>query len=221
MGTCVRRAAPANSPWLLLDPVRTISFDGADIREAFVATMPSRDLAARGWVRGQLAEGPAPEPGLKVSGYAIQDVAGVPTRVAITQSILKADLAAAAAAAVDAERDRRIDGGFVHEGVAYQTGAEDRANIAGAGLSAFMAKLGGAQAGDLRWHGEPTDFAWIATDNSRTPMDVDQVIAFYQAGVAFKSRLIFAARAKKDWLEQGSRTRAQILAFDPLADWPQ
>jgi hypothetical protein len=100
--------------------------------------------------------------------------------------------------AVDAERDRRIDAGVTIDGTRFQTRPADRENVAGATQLATLAVMGGAQAGDLRWHGGGSDFAWIAEDNSIVTMDAPTVIAFGQAVAAHKSAHIFAARALKD-----------------------
>lgn len=105
---------------------------------------------------------------------------------------------APSAADVDAERDRRIDGGMVWDGVTYQTRPQDRENVAGASILALAAISNGAQPGDLRWHGEDTDFVWIAEDNSLNPMDAQTFFAFAQAMAKHKSAHIFAARALKD-----------------------
>jgi hypothetical protein len=100
--------------------------------------------------------------------------------------------------AIDAERDRRIDAGVTIDGTRFQTRPADRENVAGATQLATLAVMGGAQAGDLRWHGGGSDFAWIAEDNSTIPMDAQTVIAFGQAVAAMKSAHIFAARSLKD-----------------------
>ncbi|MBN8241853.1 DUF4376 domain-containing protein [Nitratireductor aquimarinus] len=101
-------------------------------------------------------------------------------------------------ASVDAERDRRINGGFIFEGVEYQSRPEDRENIAGAATAALGAIVAGAQPGDLRWHGGAEDFAWIAADNTMHTMDAQTVYAFGQAAMAHKQAHIFAARTLKD-----------------------
>lgn len=99
---------------------------------------------------------------------------------------------------VDRERDRRIDGGMVFDGVVYQTRPQDRENVAGAATLALAAIVDGAQPGDLRWHGEDTDFVWIAEDNSTHTFDAQTFFAFAQATAQHKSAHIFAARALKD-----------------------
>ena len=99
---------------------------------------------------------------------------------------------------VDTERDRRIDGGMTLNGVTYQTRPQDRENVAGASILALAAISNGAQPGDLRWHGEDTDFVWIAEDNSTNTMDAQTFFAFAQAMAKHKSAHIFAARAIKD-----------------------
>ncbi|MFC4624244.1 hypothetical protein ACFO1V_03210 [Daeguia caeni] len=99
---------------------------------------------------------------------------------------------------VDAERDRRIAGGFIFGGVFYQTRPEDLENIAGASTAALAAIMNGAAPGDYRWHGSDTDFVWIAADNSTHAMDAQTLFAFGQAAMAHKQAHIFAARALKD-----------------------
>ena len=99
---------------------------------------------------------------------------------------------------VDAERDRRIDGEFTFNGVIYQSRPEDRENLSGAATSALAAMVNGAQPGDLRWHGEDTDFEWIAADNSTIPMDAQTMFTLGQTALAHKSGHIFAARALKN-----------------------
>lgn len=99
---------------------------------------------------------------------------------------------------LDRERDRRIVGGYTFGGVRYQTREEDRENLAGAATLALGAMMAGAQPGNLRWHGGPTDFAWIAENNSANPMDAQTMFAFASAVAQYKAALIFACRALKD-----------------------
>ncbi|HWV10688.1 MAG TPA: DUF4376 domain-containing protein [Pseudomonas sp.] len=99
---------------------------------------------------------------------------------------------------VDIERDRRIDAGVTFQGVVFQSLATDRENIAGAAQLGFMAVVGGAQVGDLRWSNPDQDFTWIAADNSLVPMDAHTVVAFGKAAAERKQALIFAARQLKN-----------------------
>ncbi|WLR94255.1 DUF4376 domain-containing protein [Shinella zoogloeoides] len=100
--------------------------------------------------------------------------------------------------AIDTERDRRIDAGFVFVGTHFQSRPGDRENIAGASTAALAAISAGAAEGDLRWHGGDTDFCWIAEDNGLVPMDAQTMFNFGQAAMAHKQAMIFAARALKD-----------------------
>lgn len=100
--------------------------------------------------------------------------------------------------AVDAERDRRIDSGFVFNGVQYQSRPSDRENIAGKALEAFMAIIEGAQPDNLRWANPHKDFAWIAADNRLVTMDAQTVVSFGKAASAHKEFHVFAGRKIKD-----------------------
>lgn len=111
---------------------------------------------------------------------------------------------------VDAERDRRIAAGFVFAGTMYQSRTADWEVYSGKALEAFIAVMGGAQAGDMRWSDPDSDFAWIAADNSRVPMDAQTVIELAKAASAHRTRLTFAG--------------SDIKALDPIpedygADW--
>ena len=99
---------------------------------------------------------------------------------------------------VDAERDRRISAGFEFGGVWYQSRlpsdgkSGDWEAFSGKALEALMAVMAGAQPGDLRWSDPAEDFAWIAADNSRMPMDAQTVIELAKAASAHRSRHTFA-----------------------------
>lgn len=101
---------------------------------------------------------------------------------------------------VDAERDRRIDGGFSFKGHMFQSRPTDRENIAGAYSAALTAKIAGAPDELIVWspstNGQP--FAWIASDNSMVVMSVKDVLEFGQAALAHKQAHIMAARAIKN-----------------------
>ena len=99
---------------------------------------------------------------------------------------------------VDAERDRRISAGFEFGGVWYQSRlpsdgrAGDWEVFSGKALEALMAVMNGAQPGGLRWSDPGEDFAWIAADNSRVPMDAQTVIELAKAASGHRSRHTFA-----------------------------
>lgn len=109
---------------------------------------------------------------------------------------------ALAGADVDRERDRRIDAGFVFDGVLYQSDDGSRENIAGAKSAASDAIMLGAQAGDYGWQrlldpAAAETFVWIATDNSLHPMDAQTMVRFGYAAMAHKQDMIFRARSLK------------------------
>lgn len=99
---------------------------------------------------------------------------------------------------VTAERDRRIDSGFIFDGKLFQSRATDRENILGNAQLAFMAVAGGAEEKNFRWADANADFSWIAADNTMVPMDAQTMLAFAKASAAQKARLIFRAREIKD-----------------------
>lgn len=113
-------------------------------------------------------------------------------------------------AMVDSERDRRISAGFEFSGTMYQSRPADWEVYSGKALDAFIAISSGAQPGDLRWSDPDSDFAWIAADNSRVPMDAQTVIELAKAASAHRTRLTFAG--------------SDIKSLDPIpedygADW--
>lgn len=120
---------------------------------------------------------------------------------------------------IDSERDRRISAGFEFEGVLFQSRLPDGERsgdwevFSGKALEALIAVMGGAQPGDLRWADADEDFAWIAADNSRVPMDAQTVIELGKAASAHRSRHTFA----------GSDLKARIPIPADYADdkwWP-
>ncbi|GGG77464.1 hypothetical protein GCM10011415_27960 [Salipiger pallidus] len=116
----------------------------------------------------------------------------------ITAEDKAAEARAAKLAQITVERDRRISGGFTFEGVEYQTRPEDLENMAGAATSALEAIVNGALPGDLRWDDPNVDFAWIAADNSLTPMDAQTTLAMGKAAKRHKQLHIFTARQMKN-----------------------
>ncbi|WP_192886694.1 DUF4376 domain-containing protein [Agrobacterium sp. LAD9] len=106
--------------------------------------------------------------------------------------------------AVDVERHRRVDAGFIFDGVHYQSRPEDRENIAGAKAAATDAiTIYGAQPGNLAWQrlldpNAPPEFRWIAADNSTHAMDAQTAMRFGYAALNHKQAHILAASALKN-----------------------
>lgn len=99
--------------------------------------------------------------------------------------------------AVNAERDRRIQAGFLFAGKLFDFDNESKQRVTGAATLAGFALGSGAQAGNLRWHGGDKDFAWITQDNSLMPMDAPTCFLFGKAAASHESDLIFKARTIK------------------------
>ncbi|MCZ7927317.1 DUF4376 domain-containing protein [Agrobacterium pusense] len=104
---------------------------------------------------------------------------------------------------VDIERDRRVEAGFVFDGVLYQSRPEDRENIAGAVKAATDAVALGAAPGDFGWQrlldpNAPPEFRWIAADNTTQVMDAQTVMRFGYAALGHKQAHILAARELKN-----------------------
>lgn len=104
---------------------------------------------------------------------------------------------------VNAIRDQKLADGLKWHGVWYQTDKKAIANITGASVGATVALMTGAQPGNLRWADADSDFGWIATDNSITPMDAQTMIAFGQSAMAYVFKVTFAARTIKDRINNG------------------
>ncbi|QBX37213.1 DUF4376 domain-containing protein [Brevundimonas sp. S30B] len=118
---------------------------------------------------------------------------------------------------IDRERDRRIDSGFTFMGHRFQSRPSDRENIMGAAQLAVGAIGQGAEPGNLRWANPDQDFVWITADNQLVPLDAYQVLALFQAGVAFKSALTFHARGLKDAAAEAE----DLTAFEWRNGWPE
>ena len=98
---------------------------------------------------------------------------------------------------VDRERDRRTSILRFDE-AEFECDAGSQQRITAAGLTAKLAVLGGAQAGDLRWMSPDVDFGWVATDNDVASMDAQHMAAFSDAATNWVVRHALAARALKD-----------------------
>ena len=100
---------------------------------------------------------------------------------------------------VDHEKNKRL-ALFNFNGIEFDfvDGKGSDSNIQGAYSLAFSAIIAGAQPGNLRWADPALDFCWIAHDNSIVTMDAPAVIEFGKKAAAYKSALIFRARALKN-----------------------
>lgn len=123
-------------------------------------------------------------------------------------------------AAINALREEKIAGGFDHAGHRFQSRQSDRENVIDAAVGANLAIAQGAQPGNLRWADPDEDFGWITANNSEVPMDPYDVLDLFQAGVAFKTRLTFYARAIKD-IVLAAPDPATLDAIDITTGWPR
>lgn len=89
---------------------------------------------------------------------------------------------------VDTERDRRLLR-FKHNGMWYQSRPMDRVRIAGAHTAALACIMTNGE-----W---PSDFAWIAEDDTHIPMTLQQVLEFGNTALNHERTHIFAANALK------------------------
>lgn len=121
------------------------------------------------------------------------------------------DARASLVASVDAERDRRLALGFTYAGKLYQARERDILNIAGKAARATKAIVDGAMKGDLQWATAGADFAWIAADNSLTPMDAWTMVEFGQAADDFVTAMFMRGRQIKDRILAGEN-------LDPIGD---
>ena len=101
-------------------------------------------------------------------------------------------------AAINAERDRRLNSTFPFQGKDYDCDPVSLARITGAATLAGFAIGAGAPEGYLLWHGGVDEFSWIANDNSITKMDAQTCFAFGQAAATNESGHVFAAYGLKE-----------------------
>lgn len=116
---------------------------------------------------------------------------------------------------VNAERDRRLSLGITFQNHTFQTDPDSRERIDRSRISAMAAIMGGVQPGDLRWHGLPVDFFWIAADDTRVPMDAQTMVAFGNGMAAREGLLIIAGNDIKKRIAAGE---AVSIGDDAL--WP-
>jgi len=186
----------------------------------WLAAFTAEDLAARDVYAFDPVAAPATPPGLQPAP-ALEDDDGTPVRTWSLDHIEDEALVSALVAAVNVERDARIDGGFTWQGQEFQTRLQDQVNFLALGtIATGLVSSGAAVADDFRWLNPAKDFFFITAANAQVPLDAFGMAALYVAGMTFKDGLTFAARAKKDWLLDPARTREELLSFDIAADWP-
>ena len=98
---------------------------------------------------------------------------------------------------VNRERDRRLPMPFNFNGSLYDRDPTSVARISGAGTLALGAIIGGAQPGNLRWHGGNNDFGWIDYNGNINTMDAQTVFAFGQAAAERETLIVFSAKSLK------------------------
>lgn len=168
-------------------------------------------------------------PGKREKSRGLTVQSGLPVRTRVLEDIPLDEYKASKRDALNSERDALIEGGFTHvvRGTSYtfQSRQSDRENLATMGMQAQLAKAGGAQSGNYRWHlSDPqaegaTDFEWITANNERVKLDAPEMVALFQAGIAFKSAKTFYARdLKTSILTAGSHASVNLLMDGRV--WP-
>lgn len=99
---------------------------------------------------------------------------------------------------VDAERDRRIEGGFMYAGKLIQSDDDSIENILGAATSATAYITMGGDRNETYWQSQHMPFYWIAADNSPIPLTPEKMVEMGNAALDHKKMHIFAARSIKN-----------------------
>ncbi|MGV2975682.1 DUF4376 domain-containing protein [Roseibium alexandrii] len=120
---------------------------------------------------------------------------------------------------VNALRDEKLLKDFIFGGVVYQADERSQERLDRARASALAAIVGGAEAGNYRWHGQSQDFFWIGKDNSLNKMDAKTTLAFGNAMVAREGMLIAAGSAIKATIDAAT-TKDAVEAIDITTGWP-
>ena len=100
--------------------------------------------------------------------------------------------------AVNAERDRRIAGGFPFRDAVIQSSPDALASIGEAAVVAMSAIVAGAKNGDARWLDPKEDFVWVTESNEQIALDAEAVVEMAAAAYKHKKKAILAARKMKD-----------------------
>jgi hypothetical protein len=98
---------------------------------------------------------------------------------------------------INAERDRRMAGGFTFGGNTYQSDAISRQRIADAAIEAIEAIMLGVEGGNLRWCDPDADFTWRTADNAEVPVDAPTMVEIHKAARAHEAFLIKRAQDLK------------------------
>lgn len=113
-------------------------------------------------------------------------------------------------AEADKERDTRLDAGIMFGGKKFQTDPASRERIAGATqMSTTAILIDQVSTGNLRWAVPDTDFAWIAENNERVPMDAQTMNAFGNAVGSRHTSIMLFARTVKDQIDVGGITTVE------------
>jgi Domain of unknown function (DUF4376) len=103
---------------------------------------------------------------------------------------------------VNAERDRRITGGFDYMGYRFQSDEFSQRNMADATQAATGALSRDSTLWDdtnYRWQENATeDFVWLTADNQQIPMGAPTVARLGQTMIRFKQHCVFVGRTLKD-----------------------
>lgn len=119
-----------------------------------------------------------------------------------------------AAANAAAHFSTLVAAGFTYGGKLYQIDPVSQANITGMGALALsvLAQIAGAP----NW---PSNFSWIAADNTLTPMTADEMYAFAITIAGFLSAGVLNRRAIKDAIAAGASVAA-VQEIDVTAGYP-
>lgn len=94
-------------------------------------------------------------------------------------------------ARIKAARTAALDGGFLHDGRAYDSDPDSRANIAGAAQGAAIAQAAGA----------PWSVTWTLADNTAAALDAAQTVALGLACLAHVDAAHAHARMRRAQIE--------------------
>lgn len=107
---------------------------------------------------------------------------------------------------VDQQKHKRLAHyPLTFEGKQYQIRQRDREFITSIVALASAAIQSGSKEGDLLWHHPARQFAWIAADNTRVPMDAKTALRLAVACLAAMDEIALIARDVKDRIAAGEK----------------